>query len=108
MAQLTCTAYTHVQGYRALLSSPWYLNLGVFDGSDWLTYYNVEPLAWKVSNCSIDAQSLPGLPLQVAGLLPALPVIASVLGSRAAYWPCRATGYGGVLHEECTPAIALD
>ena len=41
-----------MQGYRALLSSPWYLNLGVFDGSDWLTYYNVEPLAWKVGlNC---------------------------------------------------------
>eukprot|EP00891_Asterochloris_glomerata_P006265 jgi/Astpho2/6265/e_gw1.00088.42.1_t len=47
MAWLTRTACGHVQGYRALLSSPWYLNLGVFDGSDWLTYYNVEPLAWK-------------------------------------------------------------
>lgn len=52
MAWLTRTACGHVQGYRALLSSPWYLNLGVFDGSDWLTYYNVEPLAWKVGlNC---------------------------------------------------------
>ncbi len=33
-----------LQGYRALLSSPWYLNLGSYAGEDWVTYYQVEPL----------------------------------------------------------------
>jgi hypothetical protein len=31
------------QGYRALLSSPWYLNLGPYAGEPWAEYYGVEP-----------------------------------------------------------------
>ena len=31
------------QGYRALLSSPWYLNLGPYAGEAWADYYKVEP-----------------------------------------------------------------
>lgn len=34
------------RGYRALLSAPWYLNLGSFAGDDWLTYWQVEPLSF--------------------------------------------------------------
>ena len=32
-----------LQGYRTLLSSPWYLNLGGFASNDWTKYYSVEP-----------------------------------------------------------------
>lgn len=34
------------QGYRTLLSSPWYLNLGSFAAPDWEAYYQVEPTAF--------------------------------------------------------------
>ena len=34
------------QGYRTLLSSPWYLNLGGFAAPDWEAYYRVEPTAF--------------------------------------------------------------
>lgn len=34
------------QGYRTLLSSPWYLNLGGFATPDWEAYYSVEPTAF--------------------------------------------------------------
>lgn len=34
------------QGYRTLLSSPWYLNLGGFAAPDWEAYYSVEPTAF--------------------------------------------------------------
>ena len=34
------------QGYRTLLSSPWYLNLGSFATPDWEAYYQVEPTAF--------------------------------------------------------------
>ena len=34
------------QGYRALLSAPWYLNLGGFAEEAWTKYYAVEPLAF--------------------------------------------------------------
>ncbi len=37
------------QGYRALLSAPWYLNLGSYAGEDWATYYSVEPLAFEAT-----------------------------------------------------------
>jgi hypothetical protein len=33
-----------LQGYRALLSSPWYLNLGAYAEEAWVKYYSVEPL----------------------------------------------------------------
>ena len=32
-----------MQGYQALLSSPWYLNLGSIGVEDWREYYAVEP-----------------------------------------------------------------
>ena len=32
------------QGYKALLSSPWYLNLGQYADEAWASYYTVEPL----------------------------------------------------------------
>ena len=35
-----------LQGYKALLSSPWYLNLGELASEDWATYYQVEPLGF--------------------------------------------------------------
>lgn len=37
------------QGFRALLSSPWYINLGGYAGDDWAHYYAVEPLSFKGS-----------------------------------------------------------
>ncbi|KAL0048809.1 hypothetical protein WJX82_011636 [Trebouxia sp. C0006] len=37
------------QGFRALLSSPWYINLGEYAGDDWAQYYAVEPLSFKGS-----------------------------------------------------------
>lgn len=39
---------TH-QGFRALLSSPWYLNLGQQGASNWAAYHAVEPLAFNGS-----------------------------------------------------------
>ncbi|DBA89255.1 TPA: hypothetical protein ACH3X1_016396 [Trebouxia sp. C0004] len=36
------------QGFRALLSSPWYINLGGYAGDDWAQYYAVEPLSFKL------------------------------------------------------------
>ena len=33
-----------LQGYKALLSSPWYLNLGQYADEAWASYYKVEPL----------------------------------------------------------------
>ncbi len=38
-----------MQGHRALLSAPWYLDHGGYYGEDWLKYYNVEPLGFKGS-----------------------------------------------------------
>ena len=38
-----------LQGFRTLLSSPWYLNLGQYAGDDWAQYYAVEPLAFEVT-----------------------------------------------------------
>lgn len=38
-----------VQGYRALLSSPWYLNLGPYAGEAWIDYYTVEPLEFDAT-----------------------------------------------------------
>ena len=38
-----------MQGFRTLLSSPWYINLGRYAGDDWAQYYEVEPLAFKVN-----------------------------------------------------------
>ena len=35
---------SNLQGYKALLSSPWYLNLGSIGVEDWRDYYAVEPL----------------------------------------------------------------
>lgn len=37
------------QGYRTLLSSPWYLNLGEMASEDWVTYYGVDPLGFPGS-----------------------------------------------------------
>ena len=39
-----CTSQQRLQGYKALLSSPWYLNLGSLGVEDWRDYYAVEPL----------------------------------------------------------------
>ena len=36
------------QGLRALLSAPWYLNLGEYTAENWLPYYLVEPLDFNV------------------------------------------------------------
>lgn len=36
-----------MKGYRTLLSSPWYLNLGGFASSDWTKYYSVEPQSFN-------------------------------------------------------------
>ncbi|EIE23444.1 putative beta-N-acetylhexosaminidase [Coccomyxa subellipsoidea C-169] len=36
-------------GYRALLSSPWYLNLGPYAGEAWVDYYTVEPLEFDAT-----------------------------------------------------------
>ena len=30
-------------GYDAILSAPWYLNLGSFAGEEWRRYYAVDP-----------------------------------------------------------------
>lgn len=38
-----------MQGYRALLSSPWYLNLGPYAGEAWIDYYKVEPLEFDAT-----------------------------------------------------------
>ncbi|KAK9836128.1 hypothetical protein WJX81_003786 [Elliptochloris bilobata] len=38
------------KGYRTLLSSPWYLNLGGFATPDWEAYYGVEPTAFGGSS----------------------------------------------------------
>lgn len=38
-----------MQGYRALLSSPWYLNLGPYAGEAWIDYYTVEPLEFDAT-----------------------------------------------------------
>ena len=38
-----------LQGYKALLSSPWYLNLGVYADEAWVTYYKVEPLDFNAT-----------------------------------------------------------
>ena len=40
-------AYLTLQGYKALLSSPWYLNLGAYADEAWATYYKVEPLEFN-------------------------------------------------------------
>ncbi|KAK9805226.1 hypothetical protein WJX72_007110 [[Myrmecia] bisecta] len=37
------------QGYRVLLSSPWYLNLGSYDAEEWAQYYAVDPLGFEGS-----------------------------------------------------------
>lgn len=37
------------QGYKALLSSPWYLNLGKFADEAWVHYYGVEPLGFNAT-----------------------------------------------------------
>ena len=42
-----CHGPLNVQGYRTLLSSPWYLNLGGFASNDWAKYYAVEPLNFE-------------------------------------------------------------
>jgi len=36
------------KGFRTLLSSPWYLNLGAYSEENWLRYHAVEPLAFEV------------------------------------------------------------
>ncbi len=41
-----------LQGFRTLLSSPWYINLGGYAGDDWVQYYAVEPLSFKVRHSS--------------------------------------------------------
>lgn len=38
-----------LQGYKALLSSPWYLNLGMFADEAWAIYYKVEPLEFDAT-----------------------------------------------------------
>ena len=38
-----------MQGYKALLSSPWYLNLGMYADEAWATYYKVEPLGFNAT-----------------------------------------------------------
>ncbi len=38
-----------MQGYKALLSSPWYLNLGMYADEAWATYYKVEPLDFNAT-----------------------------------------------------------
>lgn len=43
------TGWVNVQGYRTILSSPWYLNLGGFANNDWTKYYSVEPQAFEGS-----------------------------------------------------------
>ena len=48
--RLISYALAAVQGYRALLSSPWYLNLGSFAGEDWKRYYQVEPHSFDGSS----------------------------------------------------------
>ena len=35
------------QGYDAILSAPWYLNLGSYAGQDWQQYYAVDPHDFK-------------------------------------------------------------
>ena len=44
----TGASWHMLQGFRTLLSSPWYINLGRYAGSDWAEYYAVEPLSFKV------------------------------------------------------------
>lgn len=41
-----------LQGFRTVLSSPWYINLGEYAGDDWAQYYAVEPLSFKVCHSS--------------------------------------------------------
>ena len=48
VALMLVALLAHVQGFRTLLSSPWYINLGQYAGDDWAQYYEVEPLAFKV------------------------------------------------------------
>lgn len=38
-----------LQGYKALLSSPWYLNLGQYAEEAWAGYYEVEPLGFNAT-----------------------------------------------------------
>ena len=40
----------HGQGYRALLSAPWYLNLGSLATEDWAQYYVVDPHAFPADS----------------------------------------------------------
>ena len=46
------------QGLRALLSAPWYLNLGGFAAENWLPYYLVEPLDFNVRRTLLPAAAL--------------------------------------------------
>ncbi len=39
--------HPHMQGHRAVLSSPWYLDWGEYRGGDWQRYYQVEPLDFE-------------------------------------------------------------
>ncbi len=46
VAQLAARMCLRAQGFRALLSSPWYLNLGSYAAPDWEAYYQVDPLGF--------------------------------------------------------------
>ena len=35
------------QGYKTLLSSPWYLNIGEMASEDWAAYYQVDPVGFN-------------------------------------------------------------
>lgn len=39
-------------GHGALLSAPWYLNLGTFAGEDWKRYYAADPAAFPAMNAT--------------------------------------------------------
>lgn len=36
-------------GHRALLSAPWYINLGSFGGDDWVDYWRADPRGFRGS-----------------------------------------------------------
>ena len=48
-----------LQGYKAILSAPWYVS-DISYGMDWQRYYDVEPLAFNGTREKIGQEYLPG------------------------------------------------